>query len=884
MKQIRIGKDISLRWEITTDGEAMPLEGRDLTVELKSPIGKVINMPFRVDGNVLIMTYYGYEQKYYGEYSITLWENRGKPGQNVVDAISAFKLVRTSQEEDDFIGGDLQVECVDLGTANLDILLGSTTSGDSPDLSALQRKVDANTTRISAVEDNNTEQDARIASLLQDTPWEGKHINMFTETGEYHIHGERTDENDGLPIINAASGHTIDARLTVLDSSLTRGTGEKTDTVVTQILRLSNRTGGDGHVYVRTAQAANKIQLATPSSTAWGTWEKLMGMFEKNSVKNITDLDTYTTNGMYSGLFADTTLQTLGGLQFTPGDTFLLITVNGYAASAFGTPQLTQMLYLLSAKTGSEQFPAKMYIRTAWWDVRAKVWAWANWDRLAMASEISGGGGGSIYKLLVSITWSELKALRDNSQLVAGTWYRITDYTCTTIQENTRSAGHIFDVIVRADSENKLNEEAFAIQHEGDDYFASSNLSAWKLWYSIDNDTTRFAWADAENGKGVIYRMIDEWNNDVPYDFKNINFKRYIIEANNAFATNAAKGGEIDVVKAMLKDTSHKINTDLWYYGAYVSDVYPDANPDARYVPFGDVTYENAGPQVICLIDENNYGWFYTFHNEDKDASLLKHNVNEKIGVCDNTIKDSCYVFLVEEGTGSYYPTEINAQSLNNIVFLGNSCYSNSFGNRCASNSFGNDCYSNSFGNSFYSNSLGNGCASNSFGNDCNSNSFGNRCASNSFGNRCASNSFGNDCYYNSFGNRCYSNSFGNDCTSNSFGNSCYSNSLGNGCNYNSFGNYCNYNMFASDSSASTKYNYYCNNHFGDSCQYIVLKGVGDASSSKLLQNYNFAQGVQGTPSNYLNIDGVRNLSYETKVAKNSSGELKIYCEADLVQ
>ena len=56
MKQIRIGKDISLRWEITTDGEAMPLEGRDLTVELKSPIGKVSNIHFRVDGNVLIMS------------------------------------------------------------------------------------------------------------------------------------------------------------------------------------------------------------------------------------------------------------------------------------------------------------------------------------------------------------------------------------------------------------------------------------------------------------------------------------------------------------------------------------------------------------------------------------------------------------------------------------------------------------------------------------------------------------------------------------------------------------------------------------------------------------------------------------------------------------
>lgn len=233
------------------------------------------------------------------------------------------------------------------------------------------------------------------AALLRDTPWAGHHMNEFTETGEYHIHGESTDANDGLPILNSG---TIDARLTVLDSSLTNGTGEKTDTVVTQILRLSNRMGGDGHVYVRTAQAATKSQLATPSSTAWGTWEKLMGIFEKNAVKNIADLDTYTTNGMYSGLFANTTLQTLGGLQFTPGDTFLIVTVNGYAASPFGTPQLTQMLYKLPSKKGSGSNSARMYMRTAYWDQNAepKAWVWANWDRLAMASEISGGGGGSI--------------------------------------------------------------------------------------------------------------------------------------------------------------------------------------------------------------------------------------------------------------------------------------------------------------------------------------------------------------------------------------------------------------------------------------------------------------------------------------------------------
>lgn len=264
----------------------------------------------------------------------------------------------------------------------------------------------AETARTAAQDAQTTAQEAKTtaAALLQDIPWEGYHMNAFTDTGEYHIHGESTDANDGMPILNSG---TIDARLTVLDSSLTNGTGEKTDTVVTQILRLSNRMGGDGHVYVRTAQAATKSQLATPSSTAWGTWEKLMGMFEKNAVTNIADLDTYTTNGMYSGLFADTTLQSLGGLQFTPGDTFLLITVNGYAASAFGTPQLTQMMYLLPSKKGSGNSSARMYMRTAYWDKDAdpKAWVWANWDRLATASEISGGGGGSIeeYNRLIEL-------------------------------------------------------------------------------------------------------------------------------------------------------------------------------------------------------------------------------------------------------------------------------------------------------------------------------------------------------------------------------------------------------------------------------------------------------------------------------------------------
>lgn len=214
------------------------------------------------------------------------------------------------------------------------------------------------------------------------------HLNSFVESLNYYITGERTNANDGLPILNANPGHTIFAQLSVLDSSLENGKGAKTDICVTQVLRLSNRTGGDGHIYVRTGQASTKEELRATNSTKWGTWEKLMGIFEKNVVADPSYLDTYTTNGMYSGLFNFSgPYKQHYGLVIPAGSTFLLVTVNGYAVSSAGlTPQLTQMLYLLPAKDVGQ--PAKMYLRTAYWDASAKAWVWANWDRLVTESEL----------------------------------------------------------------------------------------------------------------------------------------------------------------------------------------------------------------------------------------------------------------------------------------------------------------------------------------------------------------------------------------------------------------------------------------------------------------------------------------------------------------
>ena len=419
---------------------------------------------------------------------------------------------------------------------------------------------------------------------------------------------------------------------------------------------------------------------------------------------------------------------------------------------------------------------------------------------------------------IISITYTDLKALRDNAQLVPGQQYRITDYQCTTTQENTRALGHVFDIIVTADDESTINEVARAVKHNGDTYFAGCDLNVWKIWYCLDNDTTRFAWADSANGKGVIYRMIDEFDNDIPYDFKNIQFKH-------------------------PKDTT----TYPYYYYTFASG--------------------NVEDNTDCSLDISN--------------------------VCySNTIKNN----LSMEGINEH------PMILNQIIFIGKTCFcntfgydcnSNSFGVFCAYNTFGNGCGGNSLGSNCVANTLGDGCQSNTFGDYCTDNIFGDicfdntlgyDCGDNSLGSNCQSNTFGNECIGNTFGDTCQYNTFGNKCSDNSLGSNCQSNTFGNECSGNTIGNICLYIKFASDSSASTKYDHYQYNHFGDGCQYILFKGTETASVSAQVQNYNFVQGLQGTPDAYLTIDGVRNRAFETKVARNSTGELKIYCDADLIQ
>lgn len=254
-------------------------------------------------------------------------------------------------------------------------------------------------------------------------------------------------------------------------------------------------------------------------------------------------------------------------------------------------------------------------------------------------------------KPMISVTYAELVALRDNGELVAGMQYRITDYVTTTAQENTRSAGHQFDVIVTADNENTLNEVARACLHEGDTYFSESgaNLAAWQIWYSLDNDAERFAWADTANGKGVIYRMIDEWNNDIPYDFKNIQFKRNL-NFDEGLAQFSEDGEETWVYT--FAGQSHHINNDEWS-GMLDGSLEP---------PFGHMSDENTS----------------TFHDNTIKPYIMVYNGNDIYLECGRIYLNDI-VFL------GYWEEIGSANDEDMPYYYAYCCYSNSFGNNCYS-------------------------------------------------------------------------------------------------------------------------------------------------------------------------------------------------------
>ena len=599
----------------------------------------------------------------------------------------------------------------------------------------------------------------------------------------------------------------------------------------------------------------------------------------------------------------------------------------------------------------------------------------------------------TIPEQMVNVTYSELKTLRDSNKLIPGCEYRITDYVTTTTQENTISAGHKFDIIVTALDESTLSEEAKAIQNDNDNYFNSCNLSAWKIWYSLDNDTNRFNWADidecictsnckpfvgynsdvndtfcfddeivalarviddssngefyetldgglnevfthfgytydiygvkqltlysigidngeyeygnivdtyhykgiftidgeeydawarlvgdgtenikegysggpSENkiiytltnrivsgeiiyepiGKGVIYRMIDEWGNDCPYDFKNIMFERGLYDNGSGIS----KDGDEDFFTYCYTfswEESRYVIVDASIYG---NNGLMDDNNDIVGVYENKIgVYNNSGLRHLNnIVLFSSYGY---------DTGYFRGYCSNIFGehCCDNSFNDG----FINNRFGNNCCYNKSYERLYNNTF-GDNCYSNTFEGdyMCQSNNniFGNYCSNNKFYGDFYNNTLGGSCYSNKFGYGCGYNTIGNNCSSNEFGYGCECNIFGNNCNWNKFGDYCSHNTFGNNCS------------------YNTFGNKCSNNKFGSSSDTKSYYRYII---FDNGNSYIRLYCEETTGTSKYYQNVRIGLGVNNTKT-YKDISDVNvNQSYETLYRPTSSQTIDI--------
>lgn len=362
---------------------------------------------------------------------------------------------------------------------------------------------------------------------------------------------------------------------------------------------------------------------------------------------------------------------------------YYISSINGYGASETSGAVRIPRLF-----TGEDEPQVSdTYIRyDMYFNTISKAMYIYHWDGEEFVWLETAGGSGGIANVTFPVLWSELMTLISSSGLIAGCKYRITDYI-TTVRAghpNAAANGHRFDIIVTATSENKICEIAQAVLNEADTYYNTCRLNGWQVWYYPFNDTGKFEWANLNTGKGVIYRLIDEYGNDAPYDFKSITF-----------------GGSY---------TFGGVEDDSQYEGCAGNRIEPYIS-DGRYILRGN----NIGTgSKFCTIGANSEG--NTIGNECQYVTIGNNSVGNEVE------QESSSVHI-----GDFCEGNTVRHSSENIT-IGNACGSNVIGESCSGISVGDYSRENFTGDGSSLISFGEGNENNDVGDGCYAINFGARC------------------------------------------------------------------------------------------------------------------------------------------------------------
>ena len=208
-------------------------------------------------------------------------------------------------------------------------------------------------------------------------------------------------------------------------------------------------------------------------------------------------------------------------------------------------------------------------------------------------------------------------------------------------------------------------------------YYDDGDLGEYVGYLEYVNEVT-------SDGKGTITYLKDEFNNECPYDFKNIQYKRW-----NATDNEERQGLDGKYIASDLED----------------------------YIP-----------AYIIIEDQDDFIWAYTFnitYNSGENDSSLTANfgVHDNIidsydgGLPNNVIfKSLCFGNKI--GHNSHHNTIVGDES--HDIVIGNGSYGNAIGTECIGVIMSDGCTLNSLGGGLRNICFGNSCYFNGLGDDIN--------------------------------------------------------------------------------------------------------------------------------------------------------------------
>jgi len=455
--------------------------------------------------------------------------------------------------------------------------------------------------------------------------------------------------------------------------------------------------------------------------------------------------------------------------------------------------------------------------------------------------QFGGGTGGSTGNTnsVTDVTYNELTSLINTNNLTIGGQYLITDYQTVHKIPNTTdiNSGMTEPLLVTASGVNKLKPEAY-----------SSLFPQDIIYYNYYSDQTMVIGCT----KGYIYRRIDTaQNNDIPFDFRNVKFRRWQINVSEVWNSgttynrnNVVLSGNTNnilYVSIVSGNTGNQLsNTNYWntFYmisnKSYVSTTSVGYQFNALYLPCStgytdynmwsnwndyNTSFNNIIDKQFLIPMSNIYG-----------SDMITYSNNVIFGYQFNNNKIGSY-FFNNTIFNSFSFNKIGSYFFNNLIGFGfnNNSIKNNFSDNLLDDFFQNnsiDDYfdSNIIGINFRFNTIGGMINWNTILNNFQYNTIGNAFQNNSIGSLFNNNTIFGNFYYNTIGSNFQNNTIENVFTfnniimyfqNNSIESYFNSNTIGSNFQYNTIGSYFNSNTIGSNFTMNNVCDYFNFDHSG---------------------------------------------------------------------